>query len=81
MNGLEIAKAYFETHGLPMLREQFADFLRLLAAGLFGGQTFLFGLFRCLGKRLLPGFALLPFGFFPFAVSLGNVRYITTAFS
>lgn len=39
MNGLEIAKAYFETHGLPMLEAQFADFLPLLAAGLFGSGS------------------------------------------
>jgi len=39
MNGLNIAREYFERFGLPMLREQFAPVLPLLAAGLFGGGS------------------------------------------
>ncbi len=39
MNGLNIAREYFDSFGLPMLREQFSDLLPLLAAGLFGGGS------------------------------------------
>ncbi|MBR7147142.1 MAG: DUF4037 domain-containing protein [Oscillospiraceae bacterium] len=39
MNGLKVAREYFEVHGKAMLEEQFADFLPLLAAGLFGGGS------------------------------------------
>ena len=39
MNGLEIARAYFDECGHPMLREQFGEVLELLAAGLFGGGS------------------------------------------
>lgn len=43
MTGLEISKAYFEQHGLPMLREQFPALLPHLAAGLTGSGS------ECLG--------------------------------
>ncbi len=41
--GLEIARAYFEQYGLPMLREQFPYLLPLLAAGLTGSGSECFG--------------------------------------
>ncbi len=39
MNALNIAREYFERFGAPMLHEQFAPVLPLLAAGLFGGGS------------------------------------------
>ena len=39
MNGLEIARAYFDEHGMPMLREQFPDLLPHVAAGVFGSGS------------------------------------------
>ncbi len=43
MKGLEICKAYFETYGLPMLRDEFPELLPLVAAGLAGSGS------ECLG--------------------------------
>ena len=43
MKGLEIARAYFEQFGLPMLREQFPGLLPLIAAGLTGSGSECFG--------------------------------------
>ena len=43
MNGLEIARAYFDEHGMPMLREQFPDLLPHVAAGVFGSGSECFG--------------------------------------
>ena len=43
MKGLEIARAYFEQYGLPMLREQFPGLLPLIAAGLTGSGSECFG--------------------------------------
>ena len=43
MNGLEISRAYFEQHGMPMLKEQFPDLLPQLAAGLAGSGSECFG--------------------------------------
>ena len=43
MRGLELARAYFEECGRPVLEEQFADVLPLLAVGLVGGGS------ECLG--------------------------------
>ena len=43
MNGLEISQAYFDEHGLPMLRAQFPDLLPHVAAGLFGSGSECFG--------------------------------------
>lgn len=41
--GLEIARAYFEQYGLPMLREQFPQLLPHLAAGLTGSGSECYG--------------------------------------
>ena len=43
MNGLEIAKAYFEEYGRPMLEKQFPQLLPYLAAGLTGSGSECFG--------------------------------------
>ena len=43
MNGLELAKAYYETYGAPMLHEQFAAVEDLIAVGLVGSGS------ECLG--------------------------------
>ena len=43
MNGLALSKAYFETYGLPMLKEQFPDLLPYLAAGMAGSGSQCFG--------------------------------------
>ena len=43
MNGLEIAQAYFDEYGMPMLKDMFPDLLPHLAAGLFGSGSECFG--------------------------------------
>ena len=43
MNGLELSKAYFEQHGLPMLENEFAELMPYLAVGLFGSGSECFG--------------------------------------
>lgn len=43
MKGLELAKAYFTEHGLPMLECDFPDVLPYLAAGLCGSGSECFG--------------------------------------
>ena len=43
MKGLELARAYFEEYGRPMLEEQFPALLPQLAAGLFGSGSECFG--------------------------------------
>ena len=43
MNGLELSRAFYETHGKPMLEEQFPELLPHLAAGLFGSGSECFG--------------------------------------
>jgi len=43
MNGLELARAFYEAHGATMLREQFPELLPHLAAGLFGAGSECFG--------------------------------------
>lgn len=43
MKGLELSRAYFETFGLPMLKDQFPDLLPYLAAGLIGSGSEVLG--------------------------------------
>ena len=43
MQGLDLAKAYYEMYGEPMLKEQFPGLLPLLAAGLTGSGSECFG--------------------------------------
>ncbi len=43
MNGLELSERFFETHGRPMLEEQFSAILPKLAVGLFGSGSECFG--------------------------------------
>ncbi|MBR1659563.1 MAG: DUF4037 domain-containing protein [Oscillospiraceae bacterium] len=43
MNGLEIARGYYEEYGAPMLREQFPELLPRIAAGLCGSGSECFG--------------------------------------
>ena len=43
MKGLEIAQAYYETYGKPMLEEKFPEILPLIAAGLAGSGSECFG--------------------------------------
>ena len=43
MKGIEIARAYYEQFGLPMLREQFGDLMPLIAVGLTGSGSECFG--------------------------------------
>ena len=43
MNGLELARAYYEAYGAPMLREDFPDLLPVIAAGLCGSGSECFG--------------------------------------
>lgn len=43
MNGLEISEAYFNEHGMPMLRQQFPELLPHISVGLFGSGSECFG--------------------------------------
>ena len=43
MKGIEVSRAYYERHGLPMLREQFPELLPLIAVGLTGSGSECFG--------------------------------------
>ena len=43
MKGLDLARAYFEEYGLPMLREQFPEWSGRIAAGLIGSGSECFG--------------------------------------
>lgn len=43
MKGLELAKAYYEQYGAPMLRQEFADHSGVIAAGLVGQGSECFG--------------------------------------
>ena len=43
MNGMELAKAYFEAYGKPMLEERFPELMPFLAAGLCGSGSECFG--------------------------------------
>lgn len=61
MNGLEISEAYFNSFGLPMLKERFPDVLPHVAAGLFGSGSECFGFDDELSRDhdFDPGFILL----------------------
>ena len=61
MRGLEIARAYYETYGAPMLREQFPELLPRIAAGLFGSGSECFGYDDDISRDhdFEPGFMLL----------------------
>ena len=43
MNGLELARAYYETYGKPMLERDFPDLLPLIAVGLTGSGSECYG--------------------------------------
>ena len=43
MKGIELAEAYFNAHGLPMIRDQFGDKAHLIAAGLVGPGSECYG--------------------------------------
>ena len=43
MKGIELSKAFFEKYGKPMLENEFADIMPLLAAGLCGSGSECFG--------------------------------------
>lgn len=43
MKGIEIARAYFEQHGLPMLKAQFPDLMPRVAVGLTGSGSECYG--------------------------------------
>ena len=60
MQGLEIARAYFETYGLPMLQRDFPDLMPHLAAGLFGQGSECFGFDDAISRDhdFEPGFCL-----------------------
>ncbi len=59
--GLEIARAYWEAYGEPMLRERFPELLPRVAAGLFGGGSECFGFDDDVSRDhdFEPGFMLL----------------------
>lgn len=61
MGGLEIAEAYFEEYGMPMLQEKFPELLPHVAAGIFGSGSECFGFDDELSRDhdFDPGFMLL----------------------
>ena len=60
MQGIDIVRAYWEQHGLPMLRESFPGLLPLAAAGLTGPGSECFGFDDELSRDhdFEPGFCL-----------------------
>ena len=61
MRGIELARAYWEAHGAPMLREQFPELQDKVAAGLFGSGSECFGFDDEISRDhdFEPGFMLL----------------------
>lgn len=61
MKGIDIAQAYFEEFGMPLLQEQFPDLLPVVSAGLFGSGSECFGYDDELSRDhdFDPGFMLL----------------------
>ena len=61
MNGVELARGYFEEYGLPMLRKEFPELLPHLAARLFGSGSECFGFDDGVSRDhdFEPGFLLL----------------------
>ena len=61
MRGLDLARAYWEQYGRPMLEEQFPDLMPHVAAGLFGSGSECFGYDDDLSRDhdFEPGFMLL----------------------
>ena len=61
MNGLDLSQRYFESYGLPMLREQFPHLMPLLCAGLMGSGSECFGFDDSVSRDhdFEPGFCLL----------------------
>ena len=43
MTGLELARAYWETYGVPMIREQFPEYEEIIAAALTGSGSECYG--------------------------------------
>ena len=43
MTGLELARAYWETYGIPMLHDQFPEYEEIIAAALTGGGSECYG--------------------------------------
>lgn len=43
MKGMELAKAYWEEYGWPMIRDQFPEYTEIIAAGLTGSGSECFG--------------------------------------
>ena len=43
MTGLELARAYWETYGIPMIREQFPEYEEIIAAALTGSGSECYG--------------------------------------
>ena len=61
MRGLELARAYYEAWGEPMLRERFPDLMGQIAVGLFGSGSECFGYDDDISRDhdFEPGFMLL----------------------
>ena len=43
MKGIELARAYWETYGIPMIREQFPEYGEIIAAALTGSGSECYG--------------------------------------